>query len=444
MRNVLWSLVLTLAATEAAAQKIAVVPFVGPGAASARNVLISSLCADEVECVPANKVAAGAKPDWKKAKAQKVSFFVTGKVVKKKGKGTLELQVLNKPGKPKLKSTFPLDANGELSEKTLNQAVADISRAMGVKPKPVEEKAPEPVAEATPAPVEEKAPPPVEEKPAPVAKKTAPPPPPPEPERQSSDREDQEEEPATKVKAKNPFIAVEAGAFLGNRSFSYTQAETSNVRSYNAPFMVAPAFRLEFYPIALLNQGWASGLGIEGGYRFAVGLKSRRAQDDLTYPTSASQLDVGLRFRIRPVASSSAAVIPFVGYRLQTFNVGAASDGSTIDGLPGIAYSALRPGLAGELPFGDSPFMVFAKFAVLVVFSSGQIISPDYFTGGSTFGLEGALGLDVRIIGPLHVRAAFDFLRYGLSFKTSPTDKYIAAGAADLYIGGTAALRLVF
>ena len=79
MRFALLCVFAGLAAPEALAQRIAIVPFTGPGANGARNQVVSALC-DQAECVSEKKVSAGGKPDWKKAKKEKVKFIVTGKI----------------------------------------------------------------------------------------------------------------------------------------------------------------------------------------------------------------------------------------------------------------------------------------------------------------------------------------------------------------------------
>ena len=78
------------------------------------------------------------------------------------------------------------------------------------------------------------------------------------------------------------------------------------------------------------------------------------------------------------------------------------------------------------------------------MFSSGEIISAAYFPNGSNLGLDGSLGVGVALLKSLQIRAAFDFNRYGLTFKTEPTDAFVAQGAVDQYVGGTVSLRFQY
>ena len=113
MRFTLLCLLVGLAAPEAFAQRIAIAPFTGPGANALRNQVVSALC-DQAECVSEKKVTAGGKPDWKKAKKEKVKFIVTGKVTAKGKKKTVDLEVMQKAGPAKFKKSWPLEG-AELS-----------------------------------------------------------------------------------------------------------------------------------------------------------------------------------------------------------------------------------------------------------------------------------------------------------------------------------------
>lgn len=130
--------------------------------------------------------------------------------------------------------------------------------------------------------------------------------------------------------------------------------------------------------------------------------------------------------------------------RTQSFTVGALTDGRRIDGLPNIAFVGLRAGLALDVPVLPGWIDVFGHFGIVPVFGSGEIISPAFFPNGSAFGLEANAGVGVRILPFLQARASFEFARYGLTFNAQPTDTYVAAGAADTYLGGKVGLRLSF
>lgn len=249
--------------------------------------------------------------------------------------------------------------------------------------------------------------------------------------------------PAEEPGPRPQVLALEAGASLYSRSFSYSMVATMNLRSYSAYLLLEPDVRVEVYPLALLTKGLLSGLGVDGSFGTAIGARSRRSGTDATWPTTLMHFEMDARYRWTPVRSVDAAVIPFAGVGNRRFEVGLGSDGSALD-VPGTSYWAVRVGVAGELPIVRTGVLVFAKLAALIVVSSGQIISADYFPTGSTFGFETELGVGYQLFGPLQLRLAFDYTRYGLTFQTTASDVHVASGAADLYMGGHFGVRLVF
>jgi len=447
MRKLLGGLLLLLTPAAASAEKLCVAPFAGPGAAAVRGQIADNLCTTNA-CVDPKKATKAGKPDFAKGKKEKVDFFVDGTIKKKGGKHTLELQVLTRAGPPKFKKTFTYTGL-VLPDKTLEAALAALNKAMGLEEAPAKEepKKEEEKKEEAPPPEEKKEEAPPPEEPKKKRKEPEEPPPPPKEEDRKAETPPDDDSAPPRKPVKPHFVAIEAGVELFSRSFSYNAPETNNLRSYSASLIVAPVVKAEFYPLAIFSKGIASGIGVDGTFALAVGLKSRRSGTDVTWPTNLQHFDVSLRFRLMPFDGVAAEIIPFVGYAVRTFSVGIGTDMSTLDGLPNVAYAGIRPGLAGELPFSNSGFSIFAKFAVIVVLSSGQIISSadtGFFKRGSNLGIEGQLGAGYRIFGPLSIRLAFDFTRYGLSFAPEPADTYRAGGAVDTYLGGTMTIRLTF
>ncbi len=429
MRALLW--VAIFSAGPAFAQRIAIAPFSGPNGSNVRNQLVAAVC-DTADCVNTAKVTAGNKPDWKKAKKEAVQFFVTG-VVAKKGKAqTLTLEVLSGPGKSKLKKAFPVGSDG-LAAKTLQQAIDSLKGAFGGASPPAQPTEPEPVA-TTPAPTEVKPAEPTKTEP----KKDAPPPPP-------KKDEPVEEPPPTKLKNRRiPFIAIEAGSNVLNRNFGYVQPVT-NLRKYLLPVVGLATAKLEFYPLALGRQDILGGIGLEGSFSIAAWLKSRRENStDDPYPTSTMRIDAGLAWRIMPVDSLSLAIIPLVGIRYHSFVVSPNAAGTRLDLLPNLTYLGVRAGLGFEVGVADDFIFIFGRFQAIPVLSSGEIISSAFFPKGSNFGLDGSIGVGIAFMKSLQLRLSGDFTRYGMTFTTDPTDAFVAQGAVDQYIGGTATLRFAY
>jgi hypothetical protein len=434
-----------LAAFEASAQRISIPDFSGRGAGAVRTQLVNQLC-DTAECVAATKVTVGGKPDMKKAKREQLQYFVTGIVGKaKKGKGTqLELTVVPVKGGAKVKRVFPLEKNGALAAHTLDAAVELVRGAIGPaeaapQPTPIAE----PVAEPTPTPTPYRSPSTTTEPSEPtepsVAERT------PEPTPAATPT-------ATRKSTYKPIIfALEIGTDILNRQLAYADATTNNVRQYDLAAFPLPTLKLEFYPLAFARTDILSGLGLEGSFGIAPFLKSRRqtATDTLeVYPTTAMKLDVGLRWRIVVSPTFPLAITPYVGFRLQSFSVGTLDngDGTTtrLDGLPNIAFVGMKLGVALEVPVVNNLLYLVGRFGILPIFSSGEIISANFFLAGSTFGFEANAGLAVQPLKFLQIRATFEYTQYGLTFQTQDGEPYVAAGATDRYLGGNLAVRLQF
>lgn len=423
-----------LISSGAFAQRISIPNFAGPGAGTVRNQLVGAVC-DTADCVAATKTTTGNKPDWKKAKKESVLFFVTGTVTKRGKALSLDLQVLNKAGPAKAKKTFPLDKNGTLAAKNLQQAMDLLSGAFASGKTTEPEPEPEPVkpTETTPPVKTTKTttPPPDTGK-KPVATTT------PEPTEPVGTTP-----PVPAKKSRHKFLVIDAGADITTRNFVYQQVATPNLRRYGLPPTGQPTLGLQFFPFALMGDGALSGLGVDASFGFAPWIQSRLISSGDAYPTSTMRLDVGLRFDIMPLSTFALAITPYVGFRTHSFTVG-ASNGNRIDGLPNVSYTGLRAGLMLDVPVIADRLSIFGRFLVIPTFSSGEIISSAFFPNGSTFGIEADAGLGVWILPMLQVRASFEFINYALTFKTNTGDPYVAAGATDTWLGGNAALRLAF
>ncbi len=430
-----WVLLAVLALLEAAlAQRISLLDFTGPTGRQVRAQLVGKVC-DTADCVAANKVVTAGKPDGKKAKRELLQYVVQGTVTRARGRtpGALELSVLTVDrGTLSLKTrrAFGLDLKGLLPAKTV-PGVVEYLKASLQEPQPVE-----PVRPAPPPPQATRPP-----EPAPQPVPVAPPP-------ERAPEPVAEPAPAAEARpqgARPPFLAIELGADLLNRNLDYVGVTTGNVRTYNLPFFPVPQVRLEVYPLAFGGPGLLSGLGLEGAFAYAPYLKSKRVGSDTdAYPTTVMKVDAAVRWRIVPFSSYALAIIPFVGWRLQSFTVGPLAAGGRLDGLPDITFNGLRAGLAVEVPVVPRWVTIIAHGGVLPMFSSGEIISATFFKGGSTFGFEAGGGVAVQLLPWLQVRGTFEYTRYTLTFQTTAGDAYVATSASDTYLGGNAALRLQF
>lgn len=417
LRSLAIVLILT-SAQLAFGQRVQLQSFSGPGGAPVRTQLAESLCRTS-ECVPPAK-SGGTKIDWDKARKEQVQAFVTGAIVKKGKKITVELALHTESASPAAKKVFTLDKKKALSGAELKAAVDFLSQAIS-QHAPAPQPTPAPAPEPAPAPAKD--PEPAKPAPAPVAQPA----------------------PAAKPKGtKPPALNVDVGADVGIRNLAYTDVVYGNARKYDLPVTGSPAINVQFFPLALARTDALARIGLEGGFSYASWIVSRIGANGPTFPSQMMRVEGGLRFDIVPSESFPIAISPFVGIRMQNFTVSALKDGTRLDGVPNISYFSLRAGLGLEVPIVKDRFGVFGRFAVLPTFSNGEITSANFFTAGSTFGIEAGGGISVGIVSFLQVRASFEYTRYALTFKSKDTDPFQAKGASDTYLGGNASLRFSF
>lgn len=442
----------------AAAPKVVILPFEGKNANAGRSQFYKELCA-EVTCILDSKVSKKGKVDWAKVKKEKVTHIISGE---KSGKKT-ELIVRNAAKKQLLKQAYLTGPNGRFFPGPLKDAVSDVKRAVGggaaeEEEEKEEEEAPpkkEEVVAEKEQPTEkeeaeekeeEEAPPKKEEV---VAKKEE------KPDLSEDVREDareekteekeddeEEEEPSYARSRKRPPLAIaQIGVDMGPRFYDYDNVQTQNLRRYRATFIFQPRLRVEVYPLSRILTGIPAGIGVEADYSFAVGLQSSPTGGP-NYPTKLSRLDLGARLRMKPIADSDLVINPLLGYRIHTFATSPAEDGTRLEGLADITYSALRVGGTVEQPILNDDAAVIGELAVLPLLGTGPL--DQYFPQSGGFGFELGVGFAYTIAPKLQLKVGATVTRYGLGFTVAETDTYRADGASDLFANGTLAVRYTF
>lgn len=434
-----------IAGAAVAETRISVLPFKGPRAAAVRKQVTGALCGDVATCVAPAKVTTRGRPDYAKARRAGVEWLVTATLSGKGARRVLTVDAFNARGKRVWRERLKLARNGTLSRGALKTLVERVEAAA-----PSEPQAPDPAQAATPEPEPEpeqaaeatgsaEGSSPTETAEAPeAAQATA------DPELNAPALIQEEPAPAaTDTQAKRgPILVVELGGDVIHRRLDYVDLAAQNLRTYvTEPFLFAPRLHAEVYPLAPFVSGVAQGLGLEVGYLMAVGLRSID-EEDREYATTMNQLDVGVRFNLRPAGDLDLTVAPIVGYRSATFAVGAAADGRELFGLPDFNYGGLRVGLEAEMGFGQ--VVTFGRFEYLHLLSLGEIGAEPYFPDSSGSALAVALGAGYRVTDSLQVRLTGHFTRYGLTFRPAEGAEYVASGAVDQRIGGMLSLRYSF
>ncbi len=414
--------------------------------------MVSELCAS-ADCVPTTGATTRGKMDWKKAKKEALAAYVGGKLLKK-GK-QLEVSVYTKAGKPTAKKVFPL-VKGQLSAKNLTAALDmvkgstkgsssaakgggdDVEQDAGDDDPDAKPKAPTVTAPSEPKAVEAKTGPTPREADRTVTRKEV----------SSDDDSSSDAAPVAKSsKNRRPFLVIDLGNDVLNRQFKYRALGTNNLREYEVRLFSLPGVKLQLFPFALAEQqGALAGLGLEAAASFMPFLSTSDPADvNVRYQTQAARGDAGLLFRIAPFDGVDLGFTPFVGLRFQNFLVGFNANQDRVQGLPNVFFTGLRAGLGIDVNIADGAFSIFGKGAYIPLLGFGEIGRAPYFPNRNGYGLEGEVGLGVRIIGPASIRASFLITRYRLTFTDIPdTAVYYAAGASDQYLGGNIALRLQF
>ena len=425
---------LCLATFASAATRISVGDIKGDRKGAISKALTAELCS-KFECVPFSKIATKRRVDWRKARKLTVAAVFTGTVGKVKRVPTVTLELGTAPGPAAQRWQFPLRA-GKLAGASLRQVRSDTDALLGGS-------TPEPAAttpDTTARPVTpEPAPPSGANAPSATEPST---PPPAERAAESSPAAVSPEPAAKSTLRKAALVSVELGSDFLNRNLKYSGLSTANLRTYAAPLIFAPHAHVELFPLTTVADNLLAGLGVEADFAIAVGLKSA-VSGGAAHPTSYSRLDFALAWRL-PVGPIFT-LIPKVGYRISSFTVGPASDGSTFTGLPKLTDNGLKVGANIEAAFGEHQnFIVFVGGEYLPSVSGKDLISAAYFVKGKETGLDFEGGVGVELVKNFQVRAALMYQRYSYVFTAADGDTYVATGASDVYLGGRLMLRYSF
>ncbi len=458
-----WAVLATVGvATAALAQgagtgpRISLAPVHGDKNNAVGSQLNGELC-KVYTCVPYAKVSTNKKPDWKKAKKEKVVAIFTTSIAKTKKGYTAGVALLAGSAKPKQAWNFPLTSHRNLSGLAITQVVhetgpvlgfaEDVSGVAAIAAAEQPRTPPAPVATNTPASPMGTATPPTSISATETATPILPPPGAPVPgEKTLADTPvTVDATPTSNVGGTRgqPMVSVELGGNFLNRALSYTPDGTPGLLTYNANVIGMLLIGAEFFPFAKTGS-FLAGLGIFGQYQFSLGLKSQQPTTGVEESSSLSMLSAGLEARIRPVKYSDFAIVIPVAFRTYKFSVDNAA--SEFPGLPLQSMLGVSAGLKLEIPIG-SWFLILLGGDYVFWFQKQQLIgnsNPTYFPGGSAGAIEFEAGVGFYIFGPLSLRLLGEYSNTNYSFNADPTGTYTATGASDRLIGGRATVRVEF
>jgi hypothetical protein len=207
--------------------------------------------------------------------------------------------------------------------------------------------------------------------------------------------------------------------------------------------MVSPYARLELVPFSAAEDRWFSDLVLFAAYARSVGLETEESSaPGIRHATTFTQLEVGLGWRLRPLASSRVVVVPRASYRRLSLAVRPAG-GAPVAGLPDAELSGPSVGLDVEVPLGRRIGVLlgagYTSWTTAKDLIGGD---PAFFPDGSADAVDASAGAWLDVAGPLSLRVLADYA--STRYKLRGSGAYVATGATDRYLGMRAVMRVRF
>lgn len=231
-----------------------------------------------------------------------------------------------------------------------------------------------------------------------------------------------------------PAIVTGVGFKGFGRTFGWAAGSSDALASYSLPFAGAVAFEGTWYPGAHFTRGFGANLGAFLAGEVGIGLASK--QDDSRYQTRADRFRFGARVR---VPMGKAVLLDGVlGYSTQTFAIApqSATTGLPRPNIPSVTYNGPRAAVGATFQFNEV-FGADVLAGFMFVYGKGELASASYFPNTSGLALDAGLGVTVKVVEALRVRASFDWTGYFLATHADPTAVITSTGATDHFIGST-------
>jgi hypothetical protein len=215
---------------------------------------------------------------------------------------------------------------------------------------------------------------------------------------------------------------ISAGAGLATRSFVLSSPNGSN-RSYSPGAYSEFTIAAEFYPLALVLDGFARNIGLAASYSHhilvATTLPPNRNQTtscifDEDVSTSSQQLTTDLKLRWPLELPWSPILMAVAGFGMRDFNLGRNNV------LPSFNYKFLRFGISGQVDLGTRWIALRAGGDVRPLLRAGQeaVDALGERSGGIGWGVHA--GLLGQVVAGLFYFATFEYTGYAMNFKGLP------------------------
>ena len=230
------------------------------------------------------------------------------------------------------------------------------------------------------------------------------------------------------------LVAVEAALGFSSRSYSLTATDPNQDRKYSGALYPELSVGLEAYPLLLFGRGFASGFGLGLSYSRHLSITTKQREGGQEVGSSSSELLINLRYRwlFGPGAAGSM-LYGFVGYGARSFGLDpnptlTSFDYQFIQIALGGRYAFLGDYLGADLLASARPLLKVGQEAV------------DAFgekTGG--FGWSARAGLSGRLAFGLTYSAQAELIGFssdfkGLSARTAEVDSDVASSGSDFFV----------
>jgi hypothetical protein len=259
---------------------------------------------------------------------------------------------------------------------------------------------------------------------------------------------------------------LDAGMSFGNRSLVFTNR--ANFPEGPKPFRSSPVpgarFEAEVYPFAFVNpDSILSGVGGAVDYDKTIIFNlGTAAEPGKKIKVDQSSYTLGGRFRYAfgKRATSPTVTVGFdYGRRRFKADRSVLEDRESNNGLgaldlPDTHYTFTAPGLGFRIPLGTAMIALAAYGKGMFVSNAGPIQKAEMYGKAKIFGVQGEAGLDVVIANRVAVKAMFEITQFGYTLQGSggalansrdmdPMSRDIG-GARDRSLGGVVTVGVLY
>lgn len=222
--------------------------------------------------------------------------------------------------------------------------------------------------------------------------------------------------------ARGRAVDVTAGlSFIARKlTFQHDPSLVDVPQGYDGAMVPGLYVAAELYPMALVNEnstGIARNIGVDAVVDKVLIIKSSPADmPDVSLPTSQTRFGFGVVYRHnfgdKPTSPTLKAG---VRYNALSFVIEEeAEPGVTID-LPDVNYAYIDPGLGLRYPINEK-IAASAEARYLIITGTGQMQEPEQYGSLSPNGISVDLAGEYKLSPALAVRAGFHFMQMGLTF----------------------------